>query len=381
MKRLALVVLGVVALAPPKASAHPIRIELGNSRNVAAETAEGNAQLVAAIKARNAGAVAKQLRAPLDHGGLWFPDAGCTKRFGKPGIVNAKELDAFARCVATVELITSTRVSAQPTDTVLTYKPGVELEVGFLRGKVYSFGRDHTIPDATPMLTAQAFEALRKTGATNLDSQLAKLERRPSQQPRSVSLWIRICLDANGAVTASAPTGGTDFLFREQIADWTFRPFEVRGVATPACSQSLLTYPAAAAPSVETLPAQAVTSSSDNADLDDEGEIDIDLTIAPQNIPPTVMDGLRLNGTKTIPPDAATTAEIVKLGKLRVIGSFKVCIGITGLVTTVSTLKSTGFPLYDGKLVSEMRAWRFKPYLVNRKPIAACTAETFIYKP
>lgn len=386
MKRLALVAL--VVSAP--ASAHPIRIDVQSRDPYAASV--GNADLVAAIRARNSGAIAKLLQAGLDHGALWFPDAACTKRFGKRGALETRELDAFARCLAGLELMPTTRISALPSDVVLTYKPGIEIELGFQRGKLSSVGRDHSFADATPMLTTQVFEALRKSGTTNLDAIVApKLDPEAARNNGSVSAWTRICLDAKGTATvkvdAASPAAAA--AFTAAIADWTFRPFEFRGAAQPACSQSLLVYPAASAPSVEQLPPLAALP---NADLDDDAMIDfsgVEISGAPppppppppQNLPPTLLESLRTSGTKLISPDPATVAEIVKSGKPRIVGSFKLCLTASGTIATVSSLKTTGYPAYDAKLEREMRMWRFRPYLVNRVAVPVCTAETFIYSP
>jgi len=51
------------------------------------------------------------------------------------------------------------------------------------------------------------------------------------------------------------PTRASRLRSKKATDDWTFKPFAPKGVAIKACSLSLLTYPAAKAPSVETLPA------------------------------------------------------------------------------------------------------------------------------
>ena len=42
-------------------------------------------------------------------------------------------------------------------------------------------------------------------------------------------------------------------------------------------------------------------------------------------------------------------------------------------------LKSTGFGAYDSKIQSEMRSWRYRPYMMNGRAVPVCTAVTFIY--
>lgn len=99
----------------------------------------------------------------------------------------------------------------------------------------------------------------------------------------------------------------------------------------------------------------------------------------PQNVPPTILEANRIRGTRLIEPDAPTILEIKKSGKDRLVASYKLCLDPRGAITTVSLLKSSGFPAYDTKLAREMRLWAYKPYLVNSQPVPVCTAVTFAY--
>lgn len=100
----------------------------------------------------------------------------------------------------------------------------------------------------------------------------------------------------------------------------------------------------------------------------------------PQNVPPTLLEGSRIAGEKQIVPDDVTKTEIARSGKDRIIGSFKLCLTVAGSIGNVTQLKSTGFPAYDGKILTKMRnEWRYRPYMVNGKAVPVCTAVTFIY--
>jgi len=100
----------------------------------------------------------------------------------------------------------------------------------------------------------------------------------------------------------------------------------------------------------------------------------------PQNVPPTLLEGSRVAGEKMIVPDDNTKTEIQRSGKDKLIGSFKLCLNLSGEVTSVTMLKSTGFPAYDGKIQGKMRGeWKYRPYAVNGKAVPVCTAVTFIY--
>jgi outer membrane biosynthesis protein TonB len=100
---------------------------------------------------------------------------------------------------------------------------------------------------------------------------------------------------------------------------------------------------------------------------------------APLNAPPTAIERNRIAGDKNIVPDDATKNEIAKKRVPRVIGSFKLCLDITGDIADVKMLKSTGFPAYDARLQEGIRTWKYRPFLVDGKPTPVCSAATFIY--
>lgn len=100
----------------------------------------------------------------------------------------------------------------------------------------------------------------------------------------------------------------------------------------------------------------------------------------PTNVPPTLLEGSRIAGEKQIIPDDVTKTEIMRSGKDKVIGSYKLCLNASGAITSVTQLKSTGFPAYDNKILGKMRGeWKYKPYAVNGRAVPVCTAVTFIY--
>jgi hypothetical protein len=386
MKRLVLAALLVSWVASP---ALAVKLTIRASPNPQPGiAANGNAWLVSAIRGHDPKAIAALLARPLAHGALWFPDAACTKRFGAPAMLTTDaDIHAFARCLATLQLEATTRQSTDPLDVVLTYKPGVEVEVRFTTAaKVSSFGADWALAPATPMLTAQAFEALRKTGTTNLDAAIGTLLEHEVASSGSAASWLRICLDPKGNVVSAhalAPAAIAP-VFEAAVADWAFQPFIHRGIALAVCSNSLLSYPAASAPTFEVLPPPpappgVVAQPAPELDLD-EDDLAGPPSVPPQNIPPTLLETMRVSGTKLITPDAVTRQQIAKAAR-RVIGSFKLCISTTGAVSSLGMLKSTGFAAYDAKITREMHTWKYRPYLVSGVATPVCTAVTFIYGP
>jgi len=107
----------------------------------------------------------------------------------------------------------------------------------------------------------------------------------------------------------------------------------------------------------------------------------------PRNIQPSELDKLRIKGEKNIVPDEADKLAIEGAARLsgeagtaaRVIASIKMCVDRTGKISHARVLKSSGYPGYDHKLQTEIMGWEYRPYEVDGKAIAVCTAVTFIY--
>ena len=342
------------------------------------------ARLEEAIRNRDVKAIETLLGNAPQFDGLWFPDASCAKRFGKRGTAEKSDIRTLARCFAQLKPIATTRRSSLSGGAIMTFEPGVEIELAFRSDHVaYAASLWPRDTDrGAPTLTMQALEALRTAGTTQLDTALA------TKLTGDASAWIKVCLDAKGTVSTfvaeAKPNPAAGEAFVAAIADWSFKPFR-RG--TPACGFTLLTYPATKAPATEVLPPPPAPVSSVSPILDEienpfnfDG-VSINGTPVPTNVPPSQLERNRIRGTKQIDPDAVTKVDIAKAGKSSVVASFKLCVDTNGRVSTVSMLKSSGFVDYDVKLEREMRRWAYAPFMLNGAATAVCTAVTFIYRP
>ena len=360
--------------------------------------ASATAQLTMAIRARNTAGITKVLGTSFTNNGMWFPDAVCTKRFENGGEIKRAEVGVFARCLAQLKPQLSTRKSFLRDGAVLTIDPGIEIELVFKGDTLrwIGFPLQSGTDRAVPMLTAQTLESLRTAGTTVVDEKVAAELELTRQHVPVATTWIRVCLDPAGEITRMTALQGSSAaasdVFLRAAGDWKFQPFKIRGTALPACGVSLLTYPGAKAPATETYPSSqaplaTITRSYefDDDDLEFVGGI---IGTAPPPPPPpapprarspTVLEGLRISGSKLIVPDARTKADILASGKTKVVASMKLCVDDQGSVTSVSQLTSSGYPAYDRKLASEMRQWLYRPYKVNGKAAPVCTAVTFIY--
>lgn len=403
------------ALAPHVAQAKPAFYRPREIVDPTALAAEGTAKLVAGIRGKNAAMIAEVLGTSFTSNGLWFPDPACAKRFGKPGELKGAEIPALARCLAQLRVQLTTRKSSLRDGTILTVDPGIELELAFSGNQLrwIGFPLQTGTESAIPTLTAQAFEALRTKGTTLLDAEFEATlgPERERQRGGVISAWLRICLDATGAVTKitvpQSPNGPIRDAFTAAAASWAFKPFEVRGAGVPACALTLLTYPSARAPAMEVLPSSTAppTQLTSSYDFDDDdlefvggvvgGVVGGNVFGGPPpppppppssfprapTVPPSVLEQLRISGSAKISPDAAIRRQIIAASKTKVVASMKVCISERGDVSSVTTLKSSGFGGYDRQLTAAIRAWRFRTYLLAGTASAACTAFTFSYEP
>ncbi|MBL9019716.1 MAG: energy transducer TonB [Myxococcales bacterium] len=363
---------------------------------------QATTRLTQAIRARSISGITAVLGTQFTNNGLWFPDARCAARFERSGEIKGADVTAFAKCLATLELQVSTRKAAPRDGGLLTAKPGIEIELAF-RGdtlRYIGFPLQTGADRAIPMLSAQALEALRTAGTTLLDAKVSAaldLELAKLRTPVLTS-WIKVCLDPKGEIVKLVPTNSsssvTSDAFLAAIQDWRFKPFTVRGTPQPACALALLAYPGAKAPAVEQYPSTNAPTSAITRTFDFDDE-DLDIyggliggpppppppppPAPPRSVPPAVLESLRLAGTKVIAADARTRADILAGGKTRVVAALKICLDDAGSVRSSAVMKSSGFPAYDRKLISETRGWVFRPYKVNGKATAVCTAYTFIY--
>jgi TonB family protein len=96
-------------------------------------------------------------------------------------------------------------------------------------------------------------------------------------------------------------------------------------------------------------------------------------------VPPTALESLRVAGDKDIYPDQATRDAIAQAGKTRLVVPLKVCVDATGAIEQVHVLKSSGFPAYDEALRVGVRAWRYRPFVINGSAAKVCSIVQFIY--
>ena len=310
--------------------------------------------------ARDGAAMRSLVSDKITTGGLWFSDAACAREFGEPKQIAADRVDAFAACLAKLNLRASTRKDALPDVVVLDYEPGFEIEARFVDQRITWIGYSARLAtDSLPSVSAVALESRRVAG--DRDGPVADSDT-------SARAWLRVCLDDTGGVTSVEPREITSprvtETFIASVSQWQFKPFDVGGRALAVCAMFHLTHP----------PSHSVDE-HEQLPYPQSGSKDTPI------LPPSVCESQRLAGSKLIVPDDSTKAAIQEAGPAhRTVGAFRFCIDVTGRPSDVAVLRSTGWRDYDLKIIRTIKdTWRYKPFVVDGAPHAVCTAVTFIY--
>ena len=337
-------------------------------RNALAE-ASGNEQ-----------AIRQLLLGSVTYAGLWFPDSECVTQFPVAAPIPADHLDAFAHCLATLHWQPSNRSEQLADVVVLTYPPGIEIEarvVPELSGpRITWIGfvsrRDES--SAPPSITPEAFDTLRTAGDRNgpLDAAVAPTLELDHDFSKHAYTWFQVCLDSEGKVTGIHARKETSQAAARAFADaasrWTFRPFTMGGQAIPVCSLIRMAYPA-----------DPPTADDNILPLPRPPSADVLLAKDFIELPAKVLQGHRISGQTIIQPDDQTRVAIQQRHIRAVAVMFRICLNAHGHVESIDLLHSSGFATYDRELARAIRSWVYTPYVVDDKPVQACSAVTFIY--
>ncbi|HEY4243981.1 MAG TPA: energy transducer TonB [Kofleriaceae bacterium] len=131
-------------------------------------------------------------------------------------------------------------------------------------------------------------------------------------------------------------------------------------------------------------PAAIGTCQGDNCGTDETAKTPEPPTPPPkppatQIVPPTMFAGLRISGDTQVHPSELTKQALIRDGRDRIVGSVKVCLDAQGSVASASMQGTTKFAEYDATLLSAVRDWRYRPYMLGSQPVPVCSVVTFIY--
>jgi TonB family protein len=336
-------------------------------------TIDADRQLVSS--ARTAADMRKLLGSPVEYGGLWFRDADCQRRFIAPGTIGPDRIDAFARCLVTLHLRIGSRTSPLPDVAVFTDDAGFEIEAQLVvrdhpEIAWIGFAGRHGLRDALPSIAPEELARLRAGGTLEValgpdaEAELARVRRRTHLAYSGA--WVKLCIDANGAVTGvhlravTSPTAAR--VFADAARGWKLRPFELDGRALPVCSLVELIDPAA-----ET-----------RADGPDEMPMPMPADLHGIYVSAVVLH--RVSGDIDIAPPQRDMVEISRRYRLAtLVAVIALCTDEHGKVTTVRILHPSGVPGWDARLASVARTWRYAPLPPDGTPQPLCTVITLIY--
>lgn len=100
----------------------------------------------------------------------------------------------------------------------------------------------------------------------------------------------------------------------------------------------------------------------------------------PKQVPPKAVEQQRISGDTHVEPDRVTKEKMVLAGESKLVFIAKMCLNSHGNVASTNVLRSSGYPMYDQKILSTVRQWRYQPFLIDGKAVAVCSAVTFVYR-
>jgi len=93
-------------------------------------------------------------------------------------------------------------------------------------------------------------------------------------------------------------------------------------------------------------------------------------------VAPSVLHALLVSGKTRIEPSAQVRTSMLRDGVTRIDTVIKVCIGADGAVSSATLLRSTRYADHDAAVLSEIRSWRYRPFLRDGVARPACSAVT-----
>jgi TonB family protein len=90
-------------------------------------------------------------------------------------------------------------------------------------------------------------------------------------------------------------------------------------------------------------------------------------------VPPATFKTMLISSHEIAVPDATLT-QMARDEKKKLATVIKVCIDPSGNVTSTSVIKSSGYSIYDDKLVEGIRSWKYRGYVDGGKAVPACSA-------
>jgi len=343
--------------------------------------ADDSAQVQAALSARSASAIDPLLGDSVRVGPVLFLDATCRKRFATAVTVTGDDRKQVATCFAALKVDPHRDLPFTFSD----HSSGAIFTVTMAQHKLVAIGPVDPSGKDAALPTLEAFGPAASYSFTPSRDLRAAIDKLPT---KSTHATIKSCTDGTSRIVHSSGIAAYDkevgaFLIHMKIPADAFN-FEQQAIA-PAC----IVWPFGWSAHRDLVQPVKIEKVPPGENGETEGGVEGDLPppppppppppAPPQIVAPAVLEALRIAGDAKIEPDDATKKQIAADLRNKIVGTFKLCVGTDGAVTSVVLLKSTRYDAYDAKLASAMRAWKYKPFLVAGRATPVCTAVTFIY--
>ena len=325
-------------------------IPLPREGSLSPATDESAADLARASQSGDVAAIRRLLGPHTINGGLWFADPTCVNELAAPSEVAGGRLDELARCLATLHLQVAHRKEILDDVVVFSYAPGFEIEARILdtdHGPWVSWiGYESKLDasDALPTVDHATLEALRIAGEPH--PSLADL-------PRGQGAWMKVCIDATGAVTGTHVRATTSLeaarRMSEAVQQWKFKPFAPAGQPLPVCTV-------------------VIVANGMNKSLD----------VAPPAIAPPHGEPIILTmwfRSKRVPLDPVPYGLRKQLSDQRIYhlpAMVMVCVDTTGKTYGVRMIRSSGLPIYDQHIIARYSQAHFDPYIDRGTAVPVC---------
>ena len=295
--------------------------------------------------------------------GIAFATEPCQKAFGHAMKVSGADLGQLAECVQIGFHVWGNQLHANKVALASYDNAVLEVELsGASIVAIGSYGADAKDADLPTFATPISKPEFVPSAATK-----AAIDKTTSRRARAL---IKLCHDAAGKVTSkrlvdASGVAGFDDEALKSYDQKTLVAAMLAGKAIAACQLGEVTY-AAPKDLVQPIKIEKIESATPPPS-------------PPKIVSPTLLEPLRIAGTKLITPDDKTKSAIAASGKIQVVASLKLCLDDKGTVSVVKLLRSSGFAAYDQHLDREIHTWKYKPFIDGGVAIPVCSAVTFVY--
>jgi hypothetical protein len=99
----------------------------------------------------------------------------------------------------------------------------------------------------------------------------------------------------------------------------------------------------------------------------------------PVQIDPSQLKAQQIAGDTDVPASADTKACMGRYHLDVLKGTVRLCVDTGGAVTALMMTRPSDCEAYNQQLTDAVRGWRFRPYMVDNRPAAVCSAIEFVY--